>query len=50
MVAIDDNSLNKISLAISVINKWTEKFKEKKECFLAKKKKANKYTKNDVII
>ena len=39
MVAIDDNSLKKISLAISVINKWTEKFKEKKECFLAKKKK-----------
>lgn len=49
MVALDYNSLNKVSLAISVINKWTEKLKRRNSAFL-QKKSANKYTKNDVII
>ena len=49
MVAIDYNSLNKVSLAISVINKWTGKLKRRKSTFL-KKKSANKYIKSDVII
>ena len=48
MVAIDYNSLNKVSLAISVINKWTEKLK--RIVLSCKKKSADKYMKNDVII